>query len=70
MSCKRLDITEFHCCGGRQLRKHTLTIDLETFLATLLFITLLCMIRSALQSQFYGCFLKLQYLMGKKNNFS
>lgn len=47
MSCKRLDIIEFHCHRGRQLRKYTLldcTIDLETFLATLPFITLLCMI--------------------------
>lgn len=73
MSCKRLDIMEFHCHGGRQLRKYTLiddTIDLETFLATLPFITLLCRIRSVLQSWFYGCLLKLQYFMGKKNNFS
>lgn len=42
MSCKRLDIMEFHCHEGRHLRKYTLldwTIDLLTFLATLPFIT-------------------------------
>lgn len=73
MSCKRLDIMEFHCHGGRQLRKSTpldCTIDLETFLATLPFITLPYMVWSVLQSWFYGCLLKLKYFMRNKNNFS
>lgn len=46
MSSERLDIMECHCHGGRQLKKYTLiddAIDLVTFLATLLFITLLHM---------------------------
>lgn len=40
MTSKRLDIMEFHWQEGRHLKKYTLidcSIDLPTFLATLLF---------------------------------
>lgn len=73
MSCKRLDIMEFHCHGSWQLKKYTLadcSIGLLTFSAALPFITSLYMTWSVLQSWFYRCLLKLQYFMGKINNFS
>lgn len=69
MSCKRLDITEFHCRKGRHLKKYTVidcTIDLPTFLVTLPFITLLYMIWSVLQSWFLQMPTKIAVFYGKE----
>lgn len=73
MTSKRLDIMEFHWQEGRHLKKYTLidcSIDLPIFLATLLFyyFTLYDMMSVAILVLQMST--KLQYFMGKKNNFS